>query len=60
MLIVLTVAVIILIIAVIGIILYLGWLPIKIKALIRENDEINQAMEDEEVNFDEEGDSNEQ
>ncbi len=54
MLVFLTIAVIVLIIAVIGIIIYLGWLPIKIKALIKENEEINDAIEiDENTEFEE-------
>ena len=45
MLVFLTIAVIVLFIAIIGIIVYLWWLPIKVKNLIRENDEINEAIE---------------
>ena len=52
MVIFLTIAVIVLMIAVVCIVIYLWWLPIKVKALIRENEEINDAIDiDNEADF---------
>lgn len=55
----LLIAFIILTITVIGIIIYLMWLPIKIKKLIIENEQMNNVISTEEVDFEEEENNSE-
>ena len=58
MIIFLTIAVAVLALIVLGILFYLWWMPVKIKKMIAENDELNDIINEELNNLKKEEDSN--